>query len=939
MKHLLTLLAFLAVFVGSHAQATGFEEPAAGTYADGYAVIVQLNINGEKVSYLANYPHSIELAAFVDGDCRAVISQSKNVEDFNENEGFFMFRVWGKEEENGKTVSFKAIVDGIAYKFNSTIEYKYHDTYKPIPLVLNLDMITDASIPETINIRQKVGSTYDLSQDVTYLYKDSQGNDYTPLNESSLDTEITPIYYTDWDCSREYFSVDDVSPILTILMPTPVAEPVSAYFTIRTLDGAQLACLGTNIYITSPVETITAPATFSCWTGDYLIRELGDNLVITPDDATKADLAVKVKEGGAGIDSEGYCTKAGKYTVKIYSTKDDNVSSGEIKVTVQQHVESIESTESKVTVNVGENVYDAIKALVTVLPENATNKSLKFSSRGTDYINEKGVAVKETGENGVIVMVKSEDNANAGNLYFTVVITNNVTSITATPNEVTVFVGEYVINYLNEHVNITISPSTADQTAYSFEPSQDDFMSFPDFMAVTTGTFKWIAKSTKNTDITTEITVIVKEPVNLSCDNEVNLTIFTPGVINLTIESGEDDFDPSLVDIELESTDMAEITKGDDGLSFSVTGKKVGETIFNVIYNGESLTEGNLKIGTEIQLGEGWNWISNNMATDVPLTGSDNNTGNQYLPEYFEGDTKIKEVRSEEALLFNDDTYGVFGRISAFKGGEMYKVQLEGSQTINIPVYGDLSSPTVSISRTGYSWIAYPIVGNHSMDYFNENGLLSAGEGDQIIGKDGFAEYKGGKWNSASDFMLETGKGYIYYNNNQNTFRLSFGDSYVEEETSTAGAKSFGTVSNVWEYNSAAYPETMCIVAKVKGVEPSDKYSVGAFVNGECRGKGTYVTDDVMFISVAGQNGDVVSFKLYNSETESYTDIPEKMSYTLKKGSLASPVQITATETTGINELPAADNEEIPAYNLAGQRVRSSAKGIVLRGNKKYVNR
>ena len=58
----------------------------------------------------------------------------------------------------------------------------------------------------------------------------------------------------------------------------------------------------------------------------------------------------------------------------------------------------------------------------------------------------------------------------------------------------------------------------------------------------------------------------------------------------------------------------------------------------------------------------------------------------------------------------------------------------------------------------------------------------------------------------------------------------------------------------------------MCIVAKVKGVEPSDKYSVGAFVNGECRGKGTYVTDDVMFITVAGQNGDVVSFKLYNSD-------------------------------------------------------------------------
>ena len=930
MKHLLTLLAFLAVFVGSHAQATGFDEPAAGTYADGYAVNVQLNINGEKVNYLANFPHTIELAAFVDGDCRAVISQSKNVEDFNEKTGFFMFRVWGKEEENGKTVSFKVIVDGVAYKFNSTIDYVYEGKYKPIPLVLNLDMITGMSFPEEINIRQPINSTYDLWQKIIYSYTDSKGDDYTPLNESSIDMEETR-FICELASSSNSFSIDP-NLLLTINNPTTPGDGdgVAVFFYA---GGSEFANANTTINITIPVQTISIPESFSCWKGDDLFDVLEDQLKLSPEDVSKEDLVVVVVEGNQqGITSNGYCSESGEYLVKI-SSPQDNVESNQFKVTVQQHVESISASELTLTVNLGENVHDAIKKLVTVYPANATNKNLKFSSRGTDYINEKGVAVKETGENGVTVMVTSEDNANAGNLYFTVVVTNNVTSITATPNEVTVYVGEYVYAYLNKHVNITISPSTADQTAYSFEPSEDDSENFPDYMAVTTGTYKWIAKSTKNTDITTEITVIVKEPVNLSCDNEVNLTIFTPGVINLTIESGEDDFDPSLVDIELESTDMAEITKGDDGKSFSVTGKKVGTTIFNVIYNGESLTEGNLKIGTEIQLGEGWNWISNNMATDVPLTGSDNNTGNQYLPEYFEGNTKINEVRSEEALLFNDDTYGVFGRISAFEGGKMYKVKVEGNEGINIPVYGELKSSVIPINHTGYSWIAYPIVGSYSMKAFTN---LNAVEGDVIIGKDGFAEYKGGKWNSASDFMLETGKGYIYYTEREG-IRLDFtAENNAAEQIL---AKSFGTASNVWEYNTAAYPETMCIVAKVKGVEPSDKYSVGAFVNGECRGKGTYVTDDVMFISVAGQNGDVVSFKLYNSETGNYTDIPEKMSYTLKKGSLASPVQITATETTGINELPAADNEDIPAYNLAGQRVRSSAKGIVLRGNKKYVNR
>ncbi len=954
MKHLFTLLAFLAVFVGSYAQGnnspddngsaanskrtsvfsavaandngtTVFTGPVSGDYADGFVVNARLHINGELCSNL----EGIELAAFVGDECRAVISEGFS-NDFDQTNNIFMLRVWGSESDNGKEVSFKVVVDGIAYKFTNTVTYQFNGTYEPYPLDLYLDKITDISLPDEINICQEIGSTYDISKDVTYIYG---GADYTPKNQSSLDTETTPLQYI-WDCSDAVIGYEENSPIFTINNTTSV-EGEDVYIGIQT-DYGGFGSVYTLIKITVPVAKITVPESISCWKFDNLFNVLGNSITVSPEGATISQLACQVIEGETdGIGADGYCTTSGEYKVRIYYKDNENVYA-DINVTVKEPVSDIEASQTTVTVNVGENVYDAIKKLVTVLPENATNKELTFLVRDEEYISEKGVALKETEANSPItVLVGSAENENIQKLTFNVTITNNVTEIQVDNNEITVYVGDNVYKAIKDNIKISVLPETASNKEYTLAPNKNCEDKFPNNTATERGTYEWIVTSSQNENVSTVITVKVKDHVTLSCDALVKATIFTPSVINITVTSGAEDFDPEQLIIEYDPS-IAEITKRDDGKAFDVMGTQIGKSGFFINYDGTQVCEGILEIGTELRLREGWNWISNHLYTNVPLM----NESNEVLPDdptaesdYFGGNTKIREVRSEEALLFNDDTYGVFGRISAFEGGKMYKVMVEGNEGINIPVYGDLISSVIPISHAGYSWIAYPIVGSYSMNAFTR---LVAVEGDVIIGKDGFAEYTGGKWNSSSGFKLETGKGYIYYTERED-IRLDFTPGNNAEEQ--LSAKSFGAASNVWEYNAAAYPETMCIVAKVKGVEPSDKYSVGAFVNGECRGKGTYVTDDVMFITVAGQNGDVVSFKLYNSETEDYTDIPEMMSYTLKKGSLASPVQITATETTGINELPAADNEEGPAYNLAGQRVRSSAKGIVLRGNKKYVNR
>ena len=201
-----------------------------------------------------------------------------------------------------------------------------------------------------------------------------------------------------------------------------------------------------------------------------------------------------------------------------------------------------------------------------------------------------------------------------------------------------------------------------------------------------------------------------------------------------------------------------------------------------------------------------------------------------------------------------------------------------------------------------------------------------------IIAKKGFAEYDGvnGRWFAQDGFYLQAGKGYIYYSTSDDEKEITF-DVYPSEDDARAKQRAPRKTVNVWQYNAGAFADNMAIVAEMKGIANPEDYTIGAFVDGECRGEGNFVTGNKMMISVAGKTGEQVSFRLYNHITGEYSEIFETVKYAQKLGSLKKPVALSSPETTGIKDNCEFGimNSDSQMFDMNGRRVETMSKSGV----------
>ena len=86
-----------------------------------------------------------------------------------------------------------------------------------------------------------------------------------------------------------------------------------------------------------------------------------------------------------------------------------------------------------------------------------------------------------------------------------------------------------------------------------------------------------------------------------------------------------------------------------------------------------------------------------------------------------------------------------------------------------------------------------------------------------------------------------------------------------------------------------------------------------------CMGK--VVKDGKMMINVAGESGEVVSFRLHNESTGEYFDLDTKVNYSQKIGSLKCPLSISSPVMTGISTIVTDEADEETYYDLYGRRV------------------
>jgi hypothetical protein len=307
-------------------------------------------------------------------------------------------------------------------------------------------------------------------------------------------------------------------------------------------------------------------------------------------------------------------------------------------------------------------------------------------------------------------------------------------------------------------------------------------------------------------------------------------------------------------------------------------------------------------------------------------------------------------------MLYNDPEYGFFGDIYGLGSWDgMYKIKSsfadESLSFINAGPYWEESYKTL---RRGYNWIGYTQQWDMHLYEFNRSivwGQNTFSEGDFILSKDGFIIYDSEQeeWISADDnFMFEVGKGYIYYAAEQPQMECMtfYSNKYMESDAArTKARKTKVQQESVWQYDASQFADNMGIVAELKNVDIPANYTIGAFVDGECRGKGKIVKGNIALINVAGKAGETVTFRLHNEITGEYSDIKESAAYSMMAGSLAAPLSLTAdgNGTTDINGVADIDEDDIVAiYTLNGKKVTEMTEGIYIiqvRENGKIVTK
>ena len=327
-----------------------------------------------------------------------------------------------------------------------------------------------------------------------------------------------------------------------------------------------------------------------------------------------------------------------------------------------------------------------------------------------------------------------------------------------------------------------------------------------------------------------------------------------------------------------------------------------------------------------IDLAEGWNWTSTNVATEV----------NAFLEPIKD---KTQRLVSQTQELINDAEYGLVGGLQTMEVTAGYKLKMEEEATANLT--GNFADPAATLVRMkkGWNWIGYVPMVALPVETALEN--LQATAGDKLVCKDGFAEYDGSAWVPA-DIVMEPGKGYMYKSAKDMTFKYSSATSAPAASRQRCQVSS--DQQSPWQYDAYRYPDNMTIVAQVADVE--EQVTVGAFCGDECRGIGRWVNDK-LFIGVQGSAGsdEVISFRCYDSTTDDIVPVAETILFDGDShGSLAAPIRLTLQGiATGIDANSVSGTFDV--YSTNGMLVRrnvTSLRGLapgvyLVRGRKVVV--
>ena len=324
---------------------------------------------------------------------------------------------------------------------------------------------------------------------------------------------------------------------------------------------------------------------------------------------------------------------------------------------------------------------------------------------------------------------------------------------------------------------------------------------------------------------------------------------------------------------------------------------------------------------------QGWNWWS----TYIEMNG----VNGLALLEDALGASGI-QIKSQSSFVTYDE--GWFGTLNGIVNEQSYRINMgEGG---NYSLAGTIADPTahpIAIG-SGWNWIGY--VENVEMDLNTAMANLDKSGDDIVKSRDCFSTYYAGYgwWGTLES--LQPGGGYMY--------KASASGTLVYPEASKVEAFIHSPeAATWWNPDGGSYADNMSVMAvvEVNGEEVrSEEVEIGAFSQGECRGavRLLYVAPldrYVAFLTVHGEDGDGLSFRLKNDEGVLFARDRAVFAKDAVLGSTAEPYVLRFGNTgvtdaaepvvtaypnpsTGVFQLEGEGMERVEVYTMLGELVR-----------------
>ena len=385
---------------------------------------------------------------------------------------------------------------------------------------------------------------------------------------------------------------------------------------------------------------------------------------------------------------------------------------------------------------------------------------------------------------------------------------------------------------------------------------------------------------------------------------------------------------------DTDDTPVLEIGERIEGKNeWKVTANRLGNYNVGISY-GQIVQEGSVEIGQRLLLGEGWSWIS--------LFA--NKVGQDLFYKYF---YDAQEIRSQYMLVYNDPEYGFFGDLKELTTAEAYKVCVKDSAHFDMflydgGVYNYNTGRDINL-MPGWTWVSNPYCFDHDLQV--ALGKATFANDSRIVSKnDGFATFQDGQWVGTLT-RFNAGEGYLVYNAAAENAFVSFAAEGVipkAEPRSVASARRAAEQS-VWSYDGSRFADNMSVICQPTTELEADRYTIGAFVGDECRGEGRMINGR-FFVTVHGEMGEKVSFRLYDALTGEYFVLDDAVDFASTVGTYQRPMALNTPTLTGIDSVTGDQGvavyldggrvvvagvaaESVEVYNASGMRVAAEGLG------------